>query len=184
MGPAVNLHQIYRDSAFEMQTYQLSRLLHWLSVGLVLVVSLTALFGGIDPHGSGNPAFLWHSSLGIVLYLLTMARALLWVVYRQALRSQGDAGALRHIPTPLRLAFYGLLIALPASGWFLASEQGMNSPLLGIPALPQWYHEGAAPAAHTDTSTIVMLHGVHAGLAAALFLVIVGHLVYGVRQWR
>lgn len=42
---------------------------------------VTALFWDIDPHGLGNGAFLWHSSLGIIVYLLSMARLLLWCVY-------------------------------------------------------------------------------------------------------
>ena len=106
---------------------------------------LTALFGGIDPHGAGNTAFLWHSSMGIALYLLSISR----VLSVGHLSTDGTIRPMRRVNGEdahrgLQIAFYALLLALPISGWFLASEEGTSAHLLGIPALPQWYFQEAA----------------------------------------
>ena len=65
-------------ASFAARCFKVSRVIHWITVALVCGLLLTALFGGIDPHGAGNTAFLWHSSMGIVLYLLSISRVLLW----------------------------------------------------------------------------------------------------------
>ena len=89
----------------------------------------------------------------------------------------------------LRVAFYALLIAVPLSGWWLASEEGMPAHLLGMPALPQWYHQGGAPhlgSTHSEASrenavqkdpVVPDLSRLHASLSAALAVVIALHLI-------
>jgi cytochrome b561 len=163
------------------------------TVALVCGLLVTALFGGIDPHGAGNTAFLWHSSMGIVLYLLSMSRVLMWVVYRPKAPSVDAAVKDEKAHRGLQIAFYALLIALPISGWFLASEEGTSAHLLGIPALPQWYFQEAAqqstairaarPSETTpgDASLVVNLIRIHATLAGALFLIVALHIFTVIR---
>jgi hypothetical protein len=50
-----------------LAAFKVSRIIHWITVALVCGLLVTALFGGIDPHGAGNTAFLWHSSMGLAL---------------------------------------------------------------------------------------------------------------------
>jgi cytochrome b561 len=105
---------VLQNRAFAIRCYAWSRAIHWVTVALVSGVLVTALFDNIDPHGSGNRAFLWHSSLGLTVYLLSITRLLLWFVYRPTASSVGkpDTGVHRG----LRVAFYAVLIALPISG--------------------------------------------------------------------
>lgn len=171
-----------------------SRGIHWITVVLMVGLLITGLFGNIDPHGSGNRAFLWHSSLGIAVYLLAVSRVLLWIVCRPA-SSNADKERARSDST-LRIAFYALLVALPVSGWWLASEEGMSTHALGVPMLPQWHHqESASPsmAAHSEVSRdypsrkgplISNLARLHASLNAALALVIALHIILTVRNFR
>ena len=171
-----------------------SRAIHWITVVLMLGLLITGLFGNIDPHGSGNRAFLWHSSLGIGVYLLAVSRVLLWIVSRPA-SSNAVKGKPRWDST-LRIAFYALLVALPVSGWWLASEEGMSTHALGVPMLPQWYHqESTSPsmAAHSEVSRdypsrkgplISNLARLHASLNAALALIIALHIILTVRNFR
>jgi cytochrome b561 len=70
-----------KQTGFAARVFNTSRFIHWITVALVIGLLVTALFGGIDPHGNGNSAFLWHSSLGISVYLLSISRVLLWVFY-------------------------------------------------------------------------------------------------------
>ena len=176
-----------QNRAFAIRCYAWSRAIHWVTVALVSGLLLTALFDNIDPHGSGNRAFLWHSSLGLTVYLLSITRVLLWFVYRPTASSAGkpDTGVHRE----LRVAFYAVLIALPISGWWLASEEGMPAHVFGIPALPQWYQqEGAAPSGSTDSEVaredaareapvVRQLTRLHASLGAALAIVIALHIL-------
>jgi cytochrome b561 len=178
-----------QNRAFAFRCYAWSRAIHWVTVALVSAVLITALFENIDPHGSGNDAFLWHSFLGLTVYLLTISRVLLWLVYRPT--ASGTAAPDAH--RGLRTTFYALLIALPISGWWLASEEGMPAHLFGIPALPQWYHqEGAEHSGSTDSAVpreysareapvLGILKRLHTSLGAALAIVIALHLLSVVR---
>ena len=182
---------IPQNRAFAIRCYAWSRAIHWVTVALVGGLLVTALFDNIDPHGSGNRAFLWHSSLGLSVYLLSITRVLLWFVYRPTASSAGkpDAGVHRG----LRVAFYAVLIAMPVSGWWLASEQGMPSHMFGIPALPQWYHREAVAHSDSTDSEVSREHAVqeapviryltrlHASLGAALAVAVALHLLSSIR---
>jgi cytochrome b561 len=174
------------DATFAIRTYTMSRIIHWVTVALVSALLITALLGNIDPHGPGNDAFLWHSSLGIAVYLLSISRVLLWLIYRPSAVGPASTGGGQGIDRALRLAFYALLLTLPISGWFLASEEGMHSTVLGIPALPQWYHQGAVrhTGAAPDSNVVVVLSRIHSWLAAALFTVVAAHLFNTIRTRR
>jgi cytochrome b561 len=178
---------------FAALAFRTSRVIHWLTVALVSGLLVSALFGGIDPHGAGNSAFLWHSSLGISVYLLSIARVLLWLFYRPMAIPAVAPGKFATVDRGLRFAFYALLIALPISGWFLASEEGMPAHLFGIPALPQWYYrEPAHPSTadratepheirSNDKSVVIYLRRIHATLAGALCAVVVIHVFTVIR---
>jgi len=181
-----------QNRAFALRCYAWSRAIHWVTVALVSGVLMAALFGNIDPHGSGNDAFLWHSFLGLAVYLLTITRVLLWFVYRPTASGSAEPGE----PRGLRTTFYALLIALPISGWWLASEEGMPAHLFGIPALPQWYHQegaehpGSALSAVTREDTareapaVRYLNRLHKSLGAALAMVIALHLLWVIKPRR
>jgi cytochrome b561 len=178
-----------RSRAFALRCYAWSRAIHWVTVVLVSGVLITALFENIDPHGSGNSAFLWHSLLGLAVYLLTITRVLLWFVYRPT--ASGSAEPDGH--GGLRAAFYSLLIALPISGWWLASEEGMPAHVFGIPALPQWYNQQDATLPASIDSQATREHAVreapvvrylarlHGSLGAALAIVVALHFISVVR---
>src|SRR5450631_2531509 len=106
-----------QSTAFAVQCYAWSRAIHWVTVALVGGLLVTALFEDIDPHGSGNKAFLWHSSLGLAVYLLSISRVFLWFVYRPT--ANRDAKPHAGVHRGLRVAFYALLVTLPVSGWWL-----------------------------------------------------------------
>jgi cytochrome b561 len=183
-----------QNRAFALRCYSWSRAIHWVTVALVSGVLITALFENIDPHGSGNVTFLWHSFLGLSVYLLTITRVLLWFVYRPTASGTAEPDTHRG----LRTTFYALLIALPISGWWLASEEGMPAHVFGIPALPQWYHQEVAvhsgssdpeadrEHAAREAPVVRYLARLHASLGAALAIVIALHLisVVGTRKRR
>jgi cytochrome b561 len=180
------------SATFAARCVKASRVIHWITVALVSGLLITALFGGIDPHGPGNTAFLWHSSLGISVYLLSISRVLLWLIYRPM--AADAAGKGKGAYSALRIAFYALLIALPVSGWLLASAEGMPAHLFGMPALPQWYYRDALQqstpvresnsrgTSSNDKPIVTYLVRIHATLAAALSVVVVIHVFTVIRD--
>jgi cytochrome b561 len=126
-----------------------------------------------------------------VVYLLSVSRFFLWLIYRPTASTVGEQDA--RVNRGLRFAFYALLIALPVSGWWLASEEGMPAHVFGIPALPQWYNREGAPhssSTHIEASrenvaredpVVRYLARLHASLGAALALVIALHVLLLIR---
>ena len=180
------------QTGFAARAFKTSRVIHWITVALVSGLLITALFGGIDPHGTGNSAFLWHSSLGISVYVLTISRVLLWLFYWPVAIPAIAPGKFEATDRGLRLAFYALLVALPISGWLLASEEGMPAHLMGMPALPQWYyrepaHQSTVRATEpqetrsNDKTVVIYLRRIHATLAGALSAVVVIHVFTVIR---
>jgi cytochrome b561 len=171
------------DTVYAARGYRISRVIHWVTVALASALLLIALLGDIDPHGSGNGAFLWHSSLGFAFYLLAVSRVLLWFIYRPTEDPFRATQMGQRINWALQTAFYTVLLALPLSGLFLALEEGMHSTLFGLPVLPQWYHEGVVEHSNemSDTSAVLVLGRVHATLAVVLIMVIAAHLVTAIR---
>jgi len=180
-----------QSRAFAVRCYAWSRAIHWVTVALVGGLLVSALFEDIDPHGSGNSAFLWHSSLGLVVYLLSVSRVFLWLIYRPTARKAGKPDVGVHLG--LRVAFYALLVSLPLSGWWLASEEVRPEPVFGIPVLSQWYNRDGVEnpgSMHSEVSREDLaqkdpmfryLTRLHGSLGAALALVIVLHLVLVIR---
>jgi cytochrome b561 len=173
-------------SDFARTCHAWSRGIHWATVAMMAAVLVTAVLAPIDPHGSGNAAFHWHSSLGLAVYVLAIARLFLWIAHRSALRVAADSKYAMN--GGLRVAFYALLVALPLSGWVLAVEEGMSTHRLPFPVLPQWVHSdpasgsGSVPtapaprAASGDAPLVTRLSGVHAILGVALAFVIALHI--------
>ncbi|MDR7191598.1 cytochrome b [Luteimonas terrae] len=115
-----------------------SQLLHWLVVALILTTGTLGLVMG-DMRNSPTKIELYalHKSLGLTILALATLR-LLWRLY---------AGAPRPVPGPRwqdRLAslthwlLYGLLFAIPLSGWTFNSAAGYPLQwfkLFNLPAL-------------------------------------------------
>lgn len=110
----------------------ISQLLHWTIAALILYMAYLGLTMGDLPNGPAKiQTYALHKSIGITILGLVALR-LLWRLY---------AGSPSHIAgTPTwqlrvagvtHLAIYGLLFAIPISGWVLNSAAGF--PL-------QWFH--------------------------------------------
>lgn len=181
------------QAGFAARAFKMNRVIHWLTVALVSGLLVTATFDGIDPHGAGNSAFLWHSSIGISVYVLSISRVLLWLFYRPTAIPAVAPGRFATADRALRFAFYALLVALPVSGWLLASEEGMPAHRMGMPALPQWYYKEPTHPSITirttepheitthDRTPVIYLRRIHATLAGALSAVVVIHVFTVIR---
>ncbi len=158
----------------------LAMALHWLIAALILTnIGLAWRFE--DLHGLDKDALVqWHKSIGISVLLLSIVR-LAWRVVRPPPRLPPDMGqGEQAIARLVHVAFYGVMIGMPLSGWALSSA----SPLIHIrpivlfgvvpwPALGGLSHlpPGPMKAAH---DAALGVHGLLAKLAYVLIVLHVG----------
>jgi cytochrome b561 len=112
-----------------------SRLLHWLTA----IAATTAFvlgpenFGrlihdGVDP--ASRSGIVWHESLGILVFALTLLR-LLWVVVRPAVRQIPMARWMQLMGKFTHMALWALTLALPMSALMALGSEGNPLTLLG-----------------------------------------------------
>lgn len=114
-----------------------SQLLHWAVVLLILATgTIGLLMGGMDNSPDKVEVYALHKSLGLTLLALAIMRVMWRAVSRvpavpaDAPRWQTRLAALSHG------LLYGLLFALPLSGWFFNSVAGYPLRWFGLFNLP------------------------------------------------
>ncbi len=126
----------------------ISQAFHWLTVGLVIALLAIGWSADVEADKPGSSAYMWHSSLGVIVFVLALAR----VVWRVFTSSPALPAAMRHsqrvFARTVHVALYALIFALPLSGWLVASAEGGSVSFFGIALLPQWQPAAgiAAPA--------------------------------------
>ncbi len=127
-------------------------LLHWLIAAAIIFQILLGWRMGWAPKNSllKFGLFQMHKSVGITILLLSLAR-LAWRLFHRAPhldQPAWEAAAAKIV----HVAFYGIMIGLPLTGWMVVSASPIQIPTLlyGVvpwPHLP-WIAELAAPAKH------------------------------------
>lgn len=154
---------------------KLSQLFHWLTA--LAVVSAFALgpgdFGDFVEAG-GNPAsrwdIVWHETLGITVFVITLAR-LLWVAFRPSAPKFDMPVWMRAVAGLTHWTLWGLLLALPLTALLTLASENFPLTMLGnvhmatIPvlsgsAMADWFDWGEVHTLLGDA--IVWLAGAHA----------------------
>jgi cytochrome b561 len=152
------------------------RVLHWGMAALIAGMALAGLVmvhGGLE-IGTRFALYQWHKSFGLLVLALVMVR----LVTRLLTRRPPPHGS----PAAIRLArlghtlLYGAMIALPLSGWFLASASPFRVPtwVFGLVRLPSLTGPDAATEALAKTA--------HLGLAIALAVLVAGHVLMALKH--
>jgi len=147
----------------------ISKTLHWLIALLILALGIVGLVMGEFPK---TPKYFWiytlHKSIGISVLVLVMLR-LAWRLYAGAPAPvpatpgwQARAASLTHA------LLYGLMFAMPLSGWLYDSASGLRPfKLFGLWEMPKL----VAPS----ESLREVFHGVHEWGFWALILLVIAH---------
>ncbi len=125
-----------------------SQAFHWITVGLVIALLAIGWGADVEADKPGNSAFMWHSSLGVLLLALALAR-IVWRLFTStpALPARMRLSE-RVFARTIHVALYALILALPLSGWLVASAEGGSVTVFGIASLPNWQPAaGIAPPA-------------------------------------
>jgi len=149
--------------------------LHWLVAALLVALVAVGLYMVRLPDAGFDTlkieVILWHKELGMLALVLALSR-LSWRVTNVLPR------LVEHLPDWekvaarfVHLTFYGLMLALPISGWLMSSAAGFPVSLLGLFDLPDLvlrddYLYRVFVAVHKVLAyAIIGLAGIHAGAA-------------------
>lgn len=145
----------------------LSRLLHWLSVLLLIAqFSLGWLMPDADSMKTPTGLAAWHVGVGTSLLAVFAAR-LAWAALRRPPEPVDQHGALRILATAVHLSLYTLLLLVPILGWLNASGRGWTVKLAGVWDMPQLVTPESLGASigewHSASATaLLILIGLHA----------------------
>ena len=158
----------------------LSRAFHWLTALAVLIAFMLGPehFGremhlGLDPATRSD--IVWHESLGVLVFLLTLLR-LLWVAVRPPAPRFGLTGWIALAARLAHLALWALLLLLPTTALLALGSEGhpltllggvrvQQMPLIAHSAIAHWADWGDVHGLLGDV--LINLAGLHA--AAALY---------------
>jgi len=147
---------------------------HWLTLGLLVLVYASAELREVFPKGSAGRAGLrqWHEAFGLVVFGLVWLRLLVRALSRTPAIEPAPPRWQTMLATAVHVALYALMIVLPLTGWLMLSADGKPVVWLGtpLPALigPNAWLADALEEVHEALASIgYVLIGAHA--AAALF---------------
>jgi cytochrome b561 len=153
----------------------LSRAFHWLTALAVLIAFILGpggfgrlLRSGVDPATRSD--IVWHESLGMLVFVLTLLR-LLWVAVRPA-APRFDAGNwMDKLAKLMHLALWALLLILPLTALLALGSEGHPLTLLGgvrVDQMPWIAHSPIAKLADWGDvhgllgDVLIWLAGLHA----------------------
>lgn len=158
------------------------RLVHWASAALVIG---TLGFGVYMVQLVHDPARRFeltqtHKGIGIVVLALTVVRLVLRIL-TVAPKPEPAAPSLLMAAGTVHVALYALLLAMPLSGWLMATTTPVRVPtvVLGLFELPY----PLAP----DLAAYRIAHAIHVSLAIALAALIALHVAAALAHallWR
>jgi cytochrome b561 len=147
----------------------LSKALHWLIVLLILNQWVIAARADSLPLGAAKLSALgWHKSFGMTILALAIIR-LVWRWLNPVPTLDGFAkGWERGLAHLSHLLLYGLILAIPLSGWLMSSARNFPVSWFGLFQFPD--------LVSPDKSLYERMHGLHETLFAVLVVVALLHV--------
>ncbi|MCG8443203.1 MAG: cytochrome b, partial [Caulobacterales bacterium] len=143
--------------------------LHWaiaLSIVGLIIAGLWMAQEDVEPTPLHFAVYQMHKSFGVAVLFLTVARLGWRAVNPPPPLPEGMSGFERTASHVVHWAFYGLMLALPVSGWAMVSASPTGVPTLLFNAVP-WPHL-PIPASEATEHTLKNAHELMAYGAGAL----------------
>ena len=160
-----------------------ARLLHWLMAALILFQAGLGVWmvNAVEDIPTQFELYQLHKSWGFVIFALALVR-LAWRATHPAPDLPADMGRVEaSVARGAHLALYALMIAMPVSGWLMASAStlqddfGVRNTVFGLFALPDPFRPGSE--ALED-----VFRAIHVWSAAAMALILAGHVGAALRH--
>lgn len=152
--------------------------LHWLMALLMIALTALGLYMAALPDAGFNTKkitlILYHKEFGLLALALFVLR-LTWRITQVLPKLAGHLPEWQMIAARfVHLCFYGLMFALPVTGWLMSSAAGIPVSFLGLFALPDLIP-------HNDDLFAAFI-GIHKWLGYALVLLIAVHMGAALRH--
>jgi cytochrome b561 len=157
--------------------------LHWLIAIAIVGMILGGWYMGDLPDGAPGQYFLYqmHKSIGITILLLTVARIIWRVMNRPPALPEEMNGLEKTASHLVHIGFYGLMIALPLTGWLYSSvsvKLDVPTVLYGIISWPDVpFVEGLKTEAASGTVNFI-----HSKLAWVVLALLALHVAGAIKH--
>lgn len=143
--------------------------LHWLvALGLIATFALGYYMEGLPFSPNKLKLISWHKWAGMALLALAVVR-LAWRLTHRAPALPAEMGPASRLAAHAgHLLLYGLMLAIPLTGWLASSAQGVPVVWLGMWQLPDLIAKNQAVGG--------FLQDTHMVLNYSLLVVVVGHV--------
>ncbi len=111
--------------------------LHWLvAVAIVAMFSLGVYMQDLPLSPAKLKLYSWHKWAGVSIFLLVLARIVWRLSHRPPAPPAGMPAWQRRAAEGVHLLLYGLMLAVPVSGWLMSSAKGVPTVWFGVLPLP------------------------------------------------
>ncbi len=149
--------------------------LHW--VMAVLIIGLLALgfyMEDLPLSPDKLKLYSWHKWTGVTAFLLVLVRLAWRAGHRPPPLPASMPKVLQLAAHGGHLALYGLMLAMPLSGWLMSSAKGFQTVWFGLLPIPDLLAK--------DKALGDLLQNVHATLAVLFVLILVGHVAAALKH--
>ena len=152
----------------------LSKLFHWVTAGLIFIqIPLGFYAKDLKLSPLKIDMFIWHKSIGMLILLVVIMR-LLWRI-RSTIPLPIAATAIeKALATAAHAVLYGLMLALPLSGWLISSAANFPVKLFWLIPLPA--------ISGPDESVKLLATEIHIACVISLICILIVHIGAALRH--
>lgn len=144
--------------------------LHWLMALMILPLLVLGIYMHDLPLSPQKlELYAWHKWAGVTVFLLVWLRLAWRFTHRPPALPESMAAPMRLAAHAGHAALYGLMIAIPLSGWLMSSAKGFQTVWFGVLPIPDLVGK--------DKELGHLLEEMHEALNLLLMLTLGGHVV-------
>lgn len=152
-----------------------ARLLHWLMAALLIgLLALGFYMSDLPLSPEKLQLYSWHKWAGVTAFILLAIRLLWRATHRPPALPASMSAAAQRMAHLGHLALYGLMIAIPLSGWLMSSAKGFQTVWFGVLPLPDLLSK--------DLLVAEVLKEVHETLNWVLLSLVLGHAAAAIKH--
>nr|WP_226404853.1 cytochrome b [Ferribacterium limneticum] len=146
-----------------------AKLLHWLMAILIFGLLILGFYMHDLPLSPDKlKLYSWHKWAGVTAFLLVGFRLLWRITHRPPALPESMPKIMQFAAHAGHLALYGLMLAIPLSGWLMSSAKGFQTVWFGVLPIPDLLEK------NKEVGDLLAL--VHQSLNLLFVVVLLGHI--------
>ena len=143
--------------------------LHWLMAAMILgLLALGIYMSDLPLSPQKLTLYSWHKWAGVTVFVLVWLRLLWRITHRPPALPETLSPLMRLAAHAGHAALYGLMVAIPLTGWLMSSAKGFQTVWFGVLPIPDLLGR--------DRELGDLLQQVHKLLNLLLMLTLAGHV--------